>query len=55
MIRLFLAALLFSLWPLTTAVTGEDLTVGVQTSIVGAGVTGQALGDREVTVKAAGD
>ena len=33
-----------------TAVTGEDLTVGVQTSIVGTGVTGQPLGEREVTL-----
>ncbi|GAA1832031.1 hypothetical protein GCM10009812_25770 [Nocardioides marinus] len=33
-----------------TTVTGEDLTVGVQTSIVGSGVTGQPLGGREVTL-----
>ncbi len=34
----------------STSVTGEDLTVGVQTSIVGTGVTGQPLGEREVTL-----
>ena len=33
-----------------TTVTGEELTVGVRTSIVGSGVTGQALGGREVTL-----
>ena len=35
-------------------VTGEDLTVGVATTVVGAGITGQPLGEREVTVSLPG-
>ena len=35
-------------------VTGEDLTVGVSTTVVGAGITGQPLGAREVTVSLPG-
>lgn len=35
-------------------VTGEELTVGVTTTVVGAGITGQPLGAREVTVSLPG-